>query len=153
MILIAVFISCCFFSLDRFYTFDRRGFTCVFVDIWNSCVQIFSPSSSHRLHLLLITGILTIWSHAGSKLVEKMTSPLLKEHITAPVLINFLRAFLHNTLQSFYLLLQVHDHKTNFSRTNRQRWTSWDFVGKFLWSWAACFCSIKSQEKFPTRTH
>jgi hypothetical protein len=72
---------------------------------WNSCVEIFSPSSSHRLHLLLITGILTICSHAGSKLVEKMASPLLKEHITAPVMINFLRAFLHSTLQMVTCLI------------------------------------------------
>jgi hypothetical protein len=34
------------------------------------------------------------------------------------------------SLQIFYLLFQVHDHKTNFSRTNRQRWICWDFMGK-----------------------
>eukprot|EP00258_Populus_trichocarpa_P017850 XP_006380075.2 F-box protein At3g07870 [Populus trichocarpa] len=41
----------------------------------------------------------------GSKLVEKMASPLLKEHITAPVMINFLRAFLHSTLQMVTCLI------------------------------------------------
>jgi len=85
MILIAVFISCCFFALIGSILLTEEGSHVYLLTFWNSCVKIFSPS------------ILTIWSHAGSKLVEKMTSPLLKEHITAPVMINFLRAFLHST--------------------------------------------------------
>ncbi|KAF9678020.1 hypothetical protein SADUNF_Sadunf08G0168400 [Salix dunnii] len=71
------------------------------IRIWqtqgNNYAMAYKPSFvslKDVMKITLINDILEILPHTGSKMVEKMTSPFLKEHVIAPVLINFLRAFL-----------------------------------------------------------